>query len=285
MSEAEGRARLTAERLAAGQRRMAITGRGPSGTIVDQSPSAGALVPPGSPVNLVVEGHSARVPALRGQRLADALRVLEAAGLRAGTEHRVATRELPPGTVLRQDPRAGDRVPQGMRVDLWVAEFLPTAPPAVSVPDLRGLPLDEVEHRLRREGLRLGRVRTRSSGMVGILDGRLGGQGAPAPSPQAGRVLEQSPAAGAEVEPGTVVDVIVAGESPPPAPIPVVCTVPGVEELLLDAALARLEAAGLKGRVAKTYESDSGRVYRQMPPAGQDVPCGTVIDLVLGTIG
>jgi beta-lactam-binding protein with PASTA domain len=64
-----------------------------------------------------------------------------------------------------------------------------------------------------------------------------------------------------------------------------VCTVPGVEELLLDAALARLEAAGLKGRVAKTYESDSGRVYRQMPPAGQDVPCGTVIDLVLGTIG
>ncbi len=93
------------------------------------------------------------------------------------------------GTVAEQDPQAGTSVKRETPVSITLS----SGPEQVSVPDLAGLSLTEAERALFEAGLKLGRRDETPSDTV--------------PS---GMVIEQNPAKGEEVEPGTAVGVVVS---------------------------------------------------------------------------
>src|SRR4029453_9822999 len=81
-------------------------------------------------------GVPVTVPNVVGDKRAQAISELEDAGLEVGTITPVAAADdtQEPGTVLEQDPAAGDEVERGTKVDLTIV----AAPEAVTIPDLQG---------------------------------------------------------------------------------------------------------------------------------------------------
>lgn len=91
-------------------------------TVVEQQPSAGSAVKPGTAVGLVVSnGPSAVVPQLVGQSLAAARTAITAAGLATGTVARQINAK-PKDEVLAQQPAAGAQVALGSSVALSVSD-------------------------------------------------------------------------------------------------------------------------------------------------------------------
>lgn len=91
------------------------------------------------------------------------------------------------GTVLYQDPLAGQRMPINGTVKLYT---VPTSPASIAVPDVRGLTFEEASQRIRQLGLTVRKVDQE-------------GYGTP------GTVLYQDPFTGRRVPPGSQVSVFV----------------------------------------------------------------------------
>lgn len=121
----------------------------PRGTVVGQTPNAGATVQQGAAVTLVVSSGppGAKLPDLTGLAAADAVKRLQALKLTSELKQ-VASREAP-GTVLAQKPPAGTRAPAGSTVALEVAK----GKTAVDVPDVKGQDQQAAVAALRRAGL------------------------------------------------------------------------------------------------------------------------------------
>jgi eukaryotic-like serine/threonine-protein kinase len=127
----------------------------PRDAVVDQSPSAGSQVKPGRRVYVTVNtGDQAmiRVPRLEDLSLREATGRLSALGLRAGDVRPDTIPSPYANTITRQDPVAGDSLPQGGSVRLWYSTGLGSD--FVSMPDVTGMTLGEaeaalLEHRLR----------------------------------------------------------------------------------------------------------------------------------------
>jgi len=132
------------------------------------------------------------VPDLTGARAADARERLERSRLVAGGQGREES-DAAAGTVVRQAPVAGKRVPVGTAVGFSVA-----TPVMVSVPELTGRSARDAHDLLVEQQLVLGESRTEES------------------VAQRGSVIRQSPAAGARVPRGTAVAIAVAVAVPPP---------------------------------------------------------------------
>ncbi len=93
------------------------------GTVMDASPTAGTLVQPGQPVDLVVAKPSkTRVPNVVGKHVDDA----DAALTKAGFTSSIAGRR-PVSIVLSQTPRAGDMADPGSSITLRAREVRPKA--------------------------------------------------------------------------------------------------------------------------------------------------------------
>lgn len=95
-----------------------------SSGIIDQSPPAGALVRTGTPIHLTLCQDTAQivtVPDLIRRSQQEAQELLEQAQLQLGEVILQYDGTFVPGTVLRQEPAAGSRVPPGTTVRLWVA--------------------------------------------------------------------------------------------------------------------------------------------------------------------
>lgn len=134
-----------------------------------------------------------------------------------------------------------------------VVEVEPPVVMPTIVPSLTGLTVPEAQVELKLARLVLGDVEQ--------LEGDL--------------VQSQTPGAGTEAEPGSAVDVVV-GEAPP-----TLVEVPILQDLGLQEATARLEAAGLVlGAVTGT-----GVVDTQSHAPGVEVPLGTPVDVSLVTPG
>jgi beta-lactam-binding protein with PASTA domain len=118
--------------------------------VIDTEPGSGAVIERGSTVVLRVSRgvEQVEVPDVVGESEDNARSALEGAGLRGGevTERESADEE--PGTVLEQDPAAGERLDRGSAVDLVVA----AAPPEVAVPDVVGMTEDEARTALEDAG-------------------------------------------------------------------------------------------------------------------------------------
>jgi serine/threonine-protein kinase len=247
MPVAEAARRLAAARLRTGEVRLEITGARPPGEVLRQQPEPQREVPVDSEVDLWVEAPSVVVPAFVGldpQRVAALLRQ---AGLRARTDSRLVE-GVADGVVLDQRPGAGARVAPGTMVALVVAER------GVRVPNLVGSSRRVLERTLSGRELAIGRDASRPERA----------------SP--GTIVEQSPAAGTLVRPGTPVHVTVATH----------CSVPDVRRMSREAALEALSRAKLTGRIGHVGEYRQNEVTGQEPRPGNTVECGSVVTISLG---
>ena len=103
-----------------GRVRRAFSKRVPAGVVLSQSPAENTLLPPGSPVALVVSKgpQPCAVPRLRGMTLAHARTALTRANCRLGRVRRRAASGTRRGRVVAQRPAPGARRPAGTRVNI-----------------------------------------------------------------------------------------------------------------------------------------------------------------------
>jgi beta-lactam-binding protein with PASTA domain len=177
-----------------------------AGQVISSSPPEGSTADKGSTVRLTVSrgAQPVAIPSVVGKTVAEARGLLEGRGFKVTQTSKVSTSETA-GTVLAQSPAAGSSVRPGATVALTVAK---TAP---QVPDLSGKTPAAARQALRDANLKGHAVR----------------QAVSDPS-QDGTVVGQSPSAGTNVSPGTVVTFKVGhfklpatpDSTPTPAPTP-----------------------------------------------------------------
>lgn len=196
-----------------------------------------------------VESKVVTVPDVLGLRQEAATTRLRTLGLQVEASTMDSTADNV-GLVLAQDPEAGAEVAPCSTIKIVVG-----APqPAVQVPNVVGLTLQEAKVTIEESGLGQGTVQPENA------------------SPAA-KVVQQSPAAGTSVPPQTPVNLIVREDAPP-------VTVPNVVQSTLAAARKIFEEAGLKKvSVEPPDSSDDGLVVAQDPEAGAQVQPETAIVL------
>jgi serine/threonine-protein kinase len=103
----------------------------PVGTVIRQTPAAGAKADPGATVTIVVASAPAQVtvPDVTGMAAADAVDALSGAGLEPRESTRPVTDETQDGLVLDQRPSGGTKVKKGAPVRIVVGQLqAPTTP-------------------------------------------------------------------------------------------------------------------------------------------------------------
>jgi eukaryotic-like serine/threonine-protein kinase len=143
-----------------------------------------------------------KVPDVAGMTQKQAAAALADAGLKTGKITRVQSGE-PEGTVVAQDPGAGEKVAKGSAVDLEVSGApKPTATP-VPVPDVTGSSQANAEATLSQAGFKV--IVTQAS----------------SDSVPAGNVVSQAPQAGVIASQGSTVSLVVStGPTPTATPTP-----------------------------------------------------------------
>jgi serine/threonine-protein kinase len=192
------------------------------------------------------------VPSVIGQRLEAARQELESAGFKV-TVRRETNAEFGRNIVYDQRPKGGAQAEQGSEVTIFVSK----GEEQVTVPNVVGDPRDEAERKLREANLEIGLVADRAD------------------DAEKGTVLEQSPAAGEKVDPGTPVNLIVSSG-------PGTVAVPNVVCQDLGDAEEELNSRGLEMQVAGeefSLQCESGTVARQDPEAGEEVPKGSTVQV------
>ena len=239
------------------------------GTVLAQSPQAGARVGAGSTVTINVSRGRVAVPDVVGQQRSNAIATIRGAGL--VPKAFVVPSSQPKNTVVAQSPRAGKRVADGSTVRLNVSNGSssggaapppPPAPATVSVPDVTGQLQDAAQKQLNAAGLKAGVIYV------------------PSDQPQ-GTVVSQSPAGGKTVKRGTRVQLNVALGSQPGT----LKGVPDVRNLAPATARSKLEAAGFKVQTlqqAVTDPAQVGKVVDEQPAGGRNAPAGSVITIYVG---
>jgi beta-lactam-binding protein with PASTA domain/tRNA A-37 threonylcarbamoyl transferase component Bud32 len=173
------------------------------GTVLEQSPEAGAEVDEGSEVTLTVaEAPLVTIPTgLVGQPADEVRATLKDLNL-VVDEQRQASTGVPAGRVISLNPPEGTPVDEGSTVTMVVS----TGPNTVEVPDLSCLGYGQAKAKLDQLGLNIE--------LVGTM--------APNPlCPNGAKIVAQSPDPGGPVQPGSTVQVWVAGEeTPSPSPEP-----------------------------------------------------------------
>jgi beta-lactam-binding protein with PASTA domain len=257
-----------------------IQGRRDVGTadaIIEQKPSPGERVPPGSTVGVVLAAAPTliAVPDVRGRSLEDAGRLLARSRLQMAIRDRRAG-DGPPNSVADQTPAAGNLVPPGATVGVVVlvppapppggtsggGTRPPPEPPRVTVPEVRGRTVDAASQILERSRLQLEiSQRRENAGAVGT-------------------VIDQSPAAGERVAPGSTVGVVLAVA-------PRLIAVPDVRGRPVEEATRILSRSRLRLRVADRRPGDGppDTVIEQRPvPESRVAPGSTVSVAVLAPL-
>ena len=123
----------------------------PRGRVVETSPPARTSLNLGSSVTVIVSRgrETVAVPNVVGRSRDEARLALEGADLRVAVRREESGAD--PGTVLRQDPAAGARIPKGDVVTIVVAR----APQLVRVPDVTGDTADEARDELASAGFEI----------------------------------------------------------------------------------------------------------------------------------
>ncbi|MGI9018390.1 MAG: PASTA domain-containing protein [Euzebya sp.] len=192
----------------------------PLGTIIGQRPGEGTELRSGGVVRVVLSLGPAIVamPTLEGQPYADLVPVLEANFFRVDPPTEEFNDVIPAGTVIRQDPPAGDPVAQGSPVTVVVSLGIEQ----VDVPTVTGTTQAEAEAAISQAQLGLGEVTAEYSDEV----------------PQAGTVISQSVPGESQVDKGTPVNLVVSRG-------PLTVEVPPVEGLSPEEAAAAIQTLDL----------------------------------------
>ena len=161
------------------------------------------------------------------------------------------------GTVIESSPVSGTKVDKGSAVNLVLA-----GSEKVKVPDLTGMQEADAGAELQKVGLVVGNVTRNSTDTV-----------------PAGQVAAQSPAAGTEVAKGSSVAITVStGKA--------VAIVPDLSGRTQQQATQALTQVNLTGEFVESFSSTipAGQVIGQAPPAGSEMPVGSVVtvDISMG---
>ncbi len=111
----------------------------PAGVVIRQEPAAGTLVLPKTPITVYVSSGATEVvvPNLVGTQEANAVAMIEQAGLTVGSITVTGSPTVAEGVVITSDPVAGSKLPQGSIVNLILSNG------KVTVPDVRNLAVTE----------------------------------------------------------------------------------------------------------------------------------------------
>jgi beta-lactam-binding protein with PASTA domain len=163
-----------------------------AGLVISSSPSGGSTATRGSTVVLNVSSgpELAKVPVLVGTQRSVAVQQIRARGFSPSVEEEESS--APAGEVIRQSPSAGSELPRDSAVAIVVSEGEEQA----SVPNVIGSERSEAVEALRAAG----------------LDPTVSEQQTEVPS-QVGRVTDQFPPPGSEVEPGSGVTIVVGKQA------------------------------------------------------------------------
>jgi serine/threonine-protein kinase len=198
------------------------------------------------------------VPNLEGKRLNEALTIVSDLDLSLKQDGTQFDESLPAGTVVRQHPPSGMTVRAGRPIHVVVSK----GGQGAVVPDVTGKLLVEAQSGLGAEGLQVGAVTELYS----------------ADKPK-GQTLGQSPAVGALVTRGALVDVVIS-KGPPPAGVPLVPGFIGRPAAEAEA-WAQSVNAPLKTNEDKTAQGAPGTISAQKPVAGQPVMPGDTVEITV----
>lgn len=210
----------------------------------------------GAGVWYINSGQFTQVPAVLSQTQAEARDRLADAGLEVGKVEEAYSDTVRRGTVIRTDPKVGERIRDNDTVALTIS----LGPETVPVPQLSGYRLDKARALLKRNGLEPGMVTREFSEEV-----------------LRGSVISTSPVSGTERRTGSAVALVVSKGSP--------VEVSDVTGTALADAKAELEQAGLKVRVAavtvNSDEFEQGQVAVQSPEGGSEAEQGDTVTLTV----
>jgi eukaryotic-like serine/threonine-protein kinase len=193
-------------------------------------------------------GSENRVPNVVGQTVADAVRELGQRGYPADVRGQISRTQV--GRVLAQEPDPGADLDRGERVVIVVGR----SPLTVEVPRVVGSLVGDAFERLQAARLRGREIKVAGNKPKGI-------------------VVKQQPPAGAEVRRGSLVVLSVSKG-------PRIVTVPLVEGLKQQAAVARLKRALLDAKVVNVPAREPAEtVIAQSPKAGTRVPSGSAVQI------
>ncbi|MFJ7154747.1 Stk1 family PASTA domain-containing Ser/Thr kinase [Streptomyces sp. NPDC101118] len=209
----------------------------------------------GAGVWYIGAGQFTRVPSLLGKTEAEARDRLAEAGLDVGDVRQQFSETVERGKVIGTDPAPGAQI----RGNGSVALVLSRGPEIVTVPKVKGLPLERAKAELAKVGLAPGMVSQAFSGAI-----------------PRGSVIGTDPEAGEKRAPDTAVAIVVSKGAP--------VDVPGVVGSPLDDARSALEDLGLKVQVA-TEQINSpqpqGTVANQSVAAGAKAATGDTVVLTV----
>jgi len=228
----------------------------PAGVVVSQAPAAASVVRLGIGITLTISKGPApvQIPAVTGMTQAEAVALLNAAGLTAAIIE-VHSDAVPAGQVVSMDPPAGQNVPPGTTVTLTIS----CGVSLTRVPDVVEMPQADAMAAMEAAGLVAVVIETHSDSIP------------------AGQVISMDLPAGQNVPPGTTVTLVVSlGTSP--------VVVPNVVGLAQADAEAALTAAALAmGSITQAHSDTvhAGNVISQDPTAGITVQKGTPVDMIV----
>jgi eukaryotic-like serine/threonine-protein kinase len=227
------------------------------GYVYDQEPGAGEKIPKGNKVTIYVSSGVpfVSVPDVVGKSESDATALLQAKHLRWDT-HSVPSSQ-PQGTVVAQDPGAGERVSQNSVIRLNVS----TGPAPVGVPNVVGQSYGDALAALQDAGFAVRRVDVQSN-------------------EPAETVVDQDPAADTVQPKGSIITLKVSKG-------PSTTAVSDVVGLDQDTATATLQQAGFQVAVQQKDTSDpteDGIVLSQSPKGGKQASVGSTVTLVVGVL-
>lgn len=232
-------------------------------TVLRQEPAPGTRVAATSPLKIwsyryeqsAAPAGAAVMPSILGMTQLDAQRAITNAGLksrRSGPD--VATTDRTRNmTVARQNPQPGAQVPAGGTVEFWLYGLA-----QVTVPNVVHMETVAAGAALNRAGLRA-EVKQEVTTYVA----------------QVGKVIRQSPAAGASAYGGATVQIFVG------VPVPKT-RMPNLVGMSLANARAALAQAGLQGQqvrpnVPTPDRARHGTIARHVPSAGTEVATGAIV--------
>jgi serine/threonine-protein kinase len=195
------------------------------------------------------------VPDVTGKTQAEAVQLLEGAGLEVGQVAQVADQVVPAGAVVSQDPAAGAEVDGGSAVSLTVS----SGPGTAEVPDVTGMNVADAQEELT------------AAGFEPVTSFQYDAE---APKDE---VMAQLPAGGDQAYPGSSVGLLVSRG------LPERVDVPDVTGMSQQDATNALADAGLQAVPVEAYDDEApeGTVADQDPAAGTTV---TPLSEVLVTV-
>ena len=193
------------------------------------------------------------VPTVLGKDQAEAQTILEDAGFEVAVSS--VPNDAPEGTVLEQDPRAGEEVDEGSTVTISVSAGVGT----VVLPDVTGQRSKQARRTLEDKGLRVQEDQRPSS------------------SVRAGLVIGTEPPAGTEVERGSRVTLLISSGAR-------LVEVPSVIGQQQDLAESTLRGEGLIPDIEqRDSDAPEGEVIAQDPAGGSTVKRHTTVTVVVST--